>query len=375
MKILFVVENYVPHIGGLETLFKNVAEGCVRAGHEVILVTHRLKETSAFEIINGVRVHRVNSLYSRYFFTLFSVPLVILLAKDADIIHTTTFNGAPPAWIAAKLRKKPVLITVHEVWIGKWGVLADMPRISAGIHDILERMIYCLRFDRYICVSQFSANELMRAGIPESKIGVIYNGIDYSLWNNKNYNKQSIRKEKGLLKNFVCLFYGRPGPSKGLEYLIRAIPEVAKKIKNIRLIAIVSNDRAYKKRLQHIVDLIVKEKMKEQIQVLNPVPFEELPGYVKMSDCVVVPSLSEGFGLSAAESCAMRVPVVASNVAALPEVLSGKFIFVPPRSPHALAESIIAVHHKKYSTTPLKRFYWRETLKKYQAEYLRLLQL
>ena len=45
MRILFVLENYLPHIGGVEILFKNLSESLVKKGHEVDLVTHRLKGT------------------------------------------------------------------------------------------------------------------------------------------------------------------------------------------------------------------------------------------------------------------------------------------------------------------------------------------
>ncbi len=43
MKILFVIENYLPHIGGVELVFKNLSEALVKLGHEAIIVTHRLK--------------------------------------------------------------------------------------------------------------------------------------------------------------------------------------------------------------------------------------------------------------------------------------------------------------------------------------------
>ena len=48
MKILFVIENYLPHIGGAEIVFKTLAEGLVKKGHSVDLITHRLKNTPAF---------------------------------------------------------------------------------------------------------------------------------------------------------------------------------------------------------------------------------------------------------------------------------------------------------------------------------------
>ena len=45
MNVLFVCENYYPHYGGAEVVFKNLAEGSATAGHEVSVLTHRLKNT------------------------------------------------------------------------------------------------------------------------------------------------------------------------------------------------------------------------------------------------------------------------------------------------------------------------------------------
>src|SRR3989338_352399 len=101
MRLLFVCENYLPHYGGAEVVFKNLAEGFVKAGHTVDLVTHRMKGTAKFEVLNGVRVHRVWSANSRYLFSFTSILKVWSIARRADIIQTTTFNGAPPAWLAA----------------------------------------------------------------------------------------------------------------------------------------------------------------------------------------------------------------------------------------------------------------------------------
>ena len=206
MKILFVLENYIPHIGGVEVVFKNLAEGLVGLGHGVSIVTHRLKGTKKFEIINGVKVYRVNCFYSRYWFTFLSIPLILRLAKKADIIHTTTFNGAPPAWLASKLISKPCVITVHEVWVGKWHKLTEMNWLKGKIHDLLERFIYFLNFDGYICVSKSTQKQLLDLGINGKKVDVVYNGLDYNHWNPKKYDGQKIRRELGLEKNFVYLF-------------------------------------------------------------------------------------------------------------------------------------------------------------------------
>ena len=126
MNLLFVLENYLPHLGGVEVVFKNLCEGLVKKGHKVTILTHRLKNTKKFEIIGGVKIHRVRSFQSRKVFTFTAIPQAIELARKADVIHTTTFNGAPPGWLAGFIRRKPVIIHVHEVWISMWNKVTNM---------------------------------------------------------------------------------------------------------------------------------------------------------------------------------------------------------------------------------------------------------
>src|SRR3989344_5339348 len=200
MKILFVCENYYPHYGCAEVLFKNLAEGFVKEGHRVAIVTTLLPGTKRFEEINGVKVHRVYCLNSRYLFSFLSIPKVLRLAKKADVIQTTTFNGAPPAWLGAKIAKKPVVLTVHEVWVGKWKEVTDFTGMKAAMHDLLERALYLLPFDRYVCVSNATKKDLLQLGINPEKAATIYNGFDYDFWNPKNFSAvaaQKMRKDLG----------------------------------------------------------------------------------------------------------------------------------------------------------------------------------
>ena len=100
MNVLFVIENYLPHIGGVEIVFKNLAEGLVRKGHHVTIVTHRLKNTPAYEELNGVKIHRVNCFHSRYVFTFFSIPQVLAEARQGSLLKeglTIVIAGRPNA--------------------------------------------------------------------------------------------------------------------------------------------------------------------------------------------------------------------------------------------------------------------------------------
>ena len=374
MKILFVLENYLPHIGGVEIVFKNLCEGLVRLGHKVDIVTHRIKGTEKFENINGVNVYRVNCFYSRYWFSFLSIPKVLRLSKEADIIHTTTFNAAFPAWVGAKLLKKTSIITVHEVWVGKWKELTEMGNVGAFIHNLLERAIYSLKFDRYICVSNSTKKQLESIGKEAEKIEVVYNGVDYGHWNPKSYDSGEIREEIGVDdNNFLCLFYGRPGVSKGFECLLKAVPLIKEKIPNVKLLAILSKDKTYSKRYSYMIRLIKELEIEQDAVIHDPVDYKELPKYVKAADCVVVPSLAEGFCFTAAEACAMEKPIVASNTTSIPEVISGKYVLVEPKNPEEIAKGICSVYHREYTEKPLKRFELNENIEGYLKVYGRLL--
>ena len=117
MRILLVLEYFWPQVGGVETLFLELAQGLVQRGHSVVVLTTRLTGTPAFERHEGIEIHRIGNpdRPSRYRFTLAATPLACRLARQADLVHTTTYNAALPAWIAARWTRRPVAITVHEL--------------------------------------------------------------------------------------------------------------------------------------------------------------------------------------------------------------------------------------------------------------------
>ena len=373
MNILFVLENYLPHIGGVETVFKNLAEGLVKKEHTVNIVTHKLKGTRKFEKINGVNIFRVACFGNRYLFTFLSIPKVIKLAKTSDIIHTTTFNAAPPAFVASKITKKPIILTVHEVWLNNWQNFTQLNWLSCKLHNFLEKLIYSLSYSEYVAVSNATKQQLIKNGIKKNKIKVVYNGVDYNHWNPKKYDRKKIRKKLGLENNFVYMMTGRPGISKGHEYLIKAVPIIAKKIKNSKLILILSKEKQYKKRYAYLMRLIKKLKIKKDIIILNPVPWKELPNYIKASDCIVVPSLTEGFGYNVVEAEAMEKPVVASNVFSIPEVISGSYVLVKPKNPKEIARAIELVYKRKVKKKAKKYFTIDKNINGYLENYKQLI--
>ncbi len=371
MKILFILENYFPHTGGVETLFRNLAEGLAEKGHEVKILTHRLKNSAKNENINGVEINRVNCFDSRYLFAFFAIPKAIKLAKNADIIHTTTFTAAFPTYVASKFTKKPSLITIHEVWLNRWNYFTKN-RLSAFIHNFLEKLIYFLDFNKFVCVSKATLNSFLSSPISEkkkAKATYVYDGFDHSLYNPNLYGKDYYKKKLNLQKSFILLSWGRPGISKGFEYLIKAFPLIKQKITNAKLVLMLSHDKAYRKNYKRLIKLIEKTDIKDEVIIINPLPTKEKIKLILSADCVVIPSLSEGFGYNIVEACSLGVPVVASNTASIPEVIFGKYQLVQPKDKNSIADGVEKIYKKQYQTSKTKFFTVEDNINGYLKIY------
>lgn len=357
MKILFVLDYYYPQIGGGEKVFQRLAEFLAQKNNKVVVITQRIPHTSLREFHNKVKIIRVNSFFGRLGFALASISKVLNEAKNADLIHCSLYSAAFPTWLAGRILKKPTIITIHEIFGKMWLTFIEGSWFKAKLYQWWEKFLISLSFDYYIAVSLYTYNSLrVYNNIPDAKMQLIYHGIDRPFSSSKTASISQIRDKLKLpKKNFLYLFFGRPGVSKGVEYLIQAVAKINKRLPNSKLVLLLASfpqDR-YQKMIK-----MVKKINKNSIILRSSVAQPELIKYLKAVDCVVIPSLTEGFGLVAAESSAMKKPIVVSQVASLPEVVSGRVVFSKPADSKSIAEGVIRVALKKWTVMPNKKFYW-----------------
>lgn len=165
-----------------------------------------------------------------------------------------------------------------------------------------------------------------------------------------------LRQELGLEGTYSVLYFGRPGISKGLEYLIDALPMAAREIPNLKAVLIVSGDD--KERSDSMRNKIRETGMENRIVWIPGVKYVELREHLSAVDAVVVPSLVEGFGFSAAETCALGKNLVYSNAAALPEVVFGNVVPAEPANPADIARAIVDMRNGKGQDISRKTFSW-----------------
>lgn len=374
LKILFVLEYYPPHVGGGETLFRDLAAGLAAAGHSCEVITARLAGTPAYEERDGVEIHRVRvpKKGDRHWFTFFSLPLCLKRARNADIVHTMTYNAAPPAWLAARVHNKPAVILVHEVLGRSWKNLGFSPALSA-LYRFLEALVLALPFDAYPANSRATFRALSRSGTGLSRLRLVYPGVDCSLFSAPpKIPRNRIREALEIPPDApAALYFGRPGHAKGVHVLVKAAALVRDIMPDFRLLLVLSPDppAGFKR-----VKVLANELPGGLITILPPVDRGLLPSLLAASDVVCVPSLSEGFGFTCAESCAARVPVVATCAGSIPEVISGAFVLVSPDNPAALAAGIVKALLGRTRKSPPKSFDAASMTAAHEGIYRRLCQ-
>jgi len=119
----------------------------------------------------------------RLWFGIFSIFKIITFAKHCDIIHSSSYGGAIPSFIGAKILRKKCVFMVYEFMGGIWGNL-KLNRFVALFYQIVEKIIANLPFDKFISISRYTRNCLRLFGIPDNKLEIAYGGKDSEIFHN-----------------------------------------------------------------------------------------------------------------------------------------------------------------------------------------------
>lgn len=281
-----------------------------------------------------------------------NVKNLMQIIKDNDIhlVHTHGMKAGLVGRIAAcylhlmggksttgRSHVRPYLIaTVHNS-IYQY----PMPRLQ---RQMVGKVQKCLahQTDGFITVSQALKKEIEQwEGIPEEKIQVIYNGIKPDFF---KLMKAAPQEKLRLGLNPTLPVVGtvaRLAPQKGVEYLLRAAQAVLQVMEGVQFLIV--GDGPLRKDL---------ENEAERLGIGDRVVFTgHHPDILKVYPCMdvfVMPSLSEGLCISVIEAMAAKIPIAASAVGGLPELIEHRKtgLLVPARSPQALAQSILELLYR-----------------------------
>jgi glycosyltransferase involved in cell wall biosynthesis len=326
-------------IGGTEMHTLNLIKALASGGYHVSVCCYydcdspmvsKFKETGAQIILMGL--HRPEGLLPLF------IKLMGLFKKvKPTIVHVQYIAPGLIPIMAAKLAGiKKVFATVHQPGrIYKWKHKMFI-RIAAHLCDA----VFCN--SRSVEESWFGDSQVFDPNEIDSnrKHFTIYNGVDVERIEKigKEVNKDKIKDLLGIRNKKVVGVVGRLRNEKGQATLLESMKTVIKELPDTVLIVVGDGpDRPY------LEEKAEKLGIDGQVKWLGQEDHEEVLRLYSIMDVVVVPSLFEGFGLTAAEAMAASRPVVASNVDGLTEVIQSGVngLLVSPGDDQAMVRAIL----------------------------------
>ncbi len=235
----------------------------------------------------------------------------IILENKINIVHgqrhKPSLYGTLAAWWAGPNVR--VVTTVH-----------GRNRTRNFKRKLSNKFIFS-RTDHIFGVSQAVCRDILltNKGLPADKVRCIYNGIDTEKFIQPGISRKSMRQHLGINgdKAKVIGTVGRLTPVKGHEYLVNAFAELSKKYEQLYLV--IWGEGEQRERLEQVI-----EQKKLTDRVMLPGFSDDISSCLHALDVFVMSSLSEGHPLALLEAMAAGLPVVATAVGGIPEIITSK---------------------------------------------------
>lgn len=366
MKIAIVSKDFPPNIrGGGEISAFNLAQALAELGVDVHVITstniNQLKKSSfsLHPIIKDVILPCVLNYLSRnevfYWESYRTVSKFLADNRDTDVVHAMNVYSIPGTVKAAVKHGIPSVITINSHWLtcptgmmlkpdstvcdGNCGFIKTFQCYSNSnfsemvlgtLYSPLQkhtRKKYASKADAVVSISK-SLEGYVKQVINPRRSYVIPSII--------NVDEYNVKPEEDYRSDI--LFLGALIKPKGCEYLIRAMPEIAKEHPEV-VLRILGDGTEY----NYLRKLSERLEIEKNVIFEGIVPYENTPVYYASTDIVVFPSIwPEPFGRISAEAMAAGKPVVASNVGGIAEtVIDGQTgILVEPGNSKHIAEAL-----------------------------------
>ncbi len=371
MRILIYSYNYYPEPIGIAPLMTELAEGLVKRGHQVRVVTGmpNYPQRAVYpeykgkwyltEERNGVIIER------SYIMVRGPEPTVIdRLMYDGSFMITSLFQALkgwqpdvifatlPPLLVAlpvalyASICRCPVVLNIQDI-VSEAAVrvqLVNKGSLLMSLAQRLEQFAYW-HSDKISVIATGFTEKLLQQGVPHEKISYIPNWVDTNFIRPLPKHKNSFRAAHNLQDKFVVLYSGNIALTQGLETVIQA----AARLKHIPDIAfVIVGESSALGQLQEYCHAYHARNV-----LLKPFePREKLPDLLSAADVGLVVQKRQvtAFNLPSkipvllASGCAIVASVPSTGTAKEAVERSGGGLVVPPENPEALAQAILRLY-------------------------------
>ncbi len=259
-----------------------------------------------------------------------------------EIVHFH-FSFAFCTWgpICKMMKVKHLYKTVHGCLFFNSKQACDIRDTSLKLRLITQWGNIYKIFDNIFCVSNFVKNQMDRVYKYKGNTNMVYLGTESPILISDN-EKSELRRELGIVNQFVILTIAFANPIKGCDIFVKALSRI--KHKNIvTLIVGMDESEAYTQEVMNIAKDLGVDSYIRWIGITD-----EVYKYMNIADAFVQSSRTEALSLAAVEALSYSMPVVATDTGGLPEVASELFPYEDYNKLAEILDKLIA-HKKEYN--------------------------
>lgn len=328
LKILIATGIYPPDIGGPATMLAALTKSFLENGWAMKIVTYSDKTGHLQNSQTGIEIYRISrnqpalKHYFNYFFQLWK------LAEWADVIYATDVYsvGLFTYWIKKITGKKYIIrfagdsaweTAFTKGWAKDYILDFQNKTYQDGrIEKLKERRKKILiNASGIIAVSHFIAQLAQKIGVPENKIKVIYNSVDFEIDNLDLAAAETIKNQ--FEKNSkIIMTGGRLTSWKGEDVLIKILGRIEQSIGSTKLLILGDGPQ-----LENLKKLARELGLQEKVFFIGRVKQEDMINYLKAADLFILNTNYEGLSHILLEAMAAGTPIVTTNIGGNPEVI------------------------------------------------------
>jgi len=342
-RLCIVTHTFLPHVGGIEKVVNEQSKRLRTRNFEPTIVTNRIGTPKRYAV-DGVDVECYESLNTGFRLgipysipTVASFPTFLKAVNSSKIVHA---HGHPylTSLVAGKLAKrysKPFVLTQHNTFIEYNNMFEDVERLN----DLTVGKQTLKEADKIIAVSGATKDYVLSLGAKPKKITVLHNGVDLAKFRPLAGKREEMRRKLGIPQNaIVVLTVRRLVYKNGVDTLIDSANIAVKKNPRIVFLAVGKGPDSDGVKLR-----IAQLGIEGNFKLAGFVSDEDLPFYYNVADLFVLPSKSgEGLPLVALEAMACALPIIATDVGGIREILMKDYgKLVPPNQPELLAKAVL----------------------------------
>ncbi len=335
LKVCIFTETYYPVVGGGETQARLLAEGLTKRGCSVLILTRRSDPSLARkERIGEISIYRLppsgRHHLNKWGLLLSSFPALFRLRSRYDVILVSGFRVVGiAAVLVSKLSGKICLLksdnngelsgAFFQGGLEKAGLKTGGLLFKAfiGIRNHILRQA-----GGFVAISSQIADEYQAHGVPGgAKVYRIPNSVDTDLFQPvPPKTKSKLREALGLPQDKrLVIFTGRLVSYKGLPLLLQVWGRIARENPETALVLVGGGSMDIYNAEEQLKDYVAANHLENKVIFCGEV--QNVHQYLQASDIFVFPTQKEAFGISVIEAMACGLPVVATPVGGLMDIL------------------------------------------------------